>query len=218
MKIWLITLTIFTLIVAIFVGNLYCQGVPYDNNAAGFIVASLAVLVTVLVGWQVFTLVEIRGVLRRVEVAEGNLSKVEQRITEQIHKENADASMVHIFSLIRNLENNLNENHILEVRLIYGLSAETLKKQLFIKDIRYVSNCLQIMEIGVLFADRLNVWAQLFDEATTAVLNKTYNEIIPLTAPMTQEQKSRLLHIHDSRTSRQLHDTLRPTAKTASPA
>ena len=67
MKIWLITLTIFSLIVAIFVGNLYCQGVPYDNNAAGFIVASLAVLVTVLIGWQIFNVITYEKRINEIE-------------------------------------------------------------------------------------------------------------------------------------------------------
>lgn len=176
----------------------------------GVIIGILAVLVTVLVGWQVFTLIEIKSVLRRVRATENRLSKTEQRIIKKIHKENADVSMVHVFSLIRDLGDNLNESQMPEVRLIYGLSAETLKKQLIVGKMTHIQNCLQVMEIGILFADRLNVWNRLFDETTMAVLNKTYDEIIPLTTSLTQEQKSRLLHIHESRISQRLHEALRP--------
>ena len=176
----------------------------------GAVVGMLALLVTVLVGWQIYTLIEIKAVLRRVRVTENRLSKTEHRIIKRIHKENADVSMAHVFSLIRDLGDNLNESQMLEVRLIYGLSAETLKKQLIVGEMTHIQNCLQVMEIGILFADRLNVWNRLFDETTMAVLNKTYDEIIPLTTFLTLEQKSRLLHIHDSRISQRLHEALRP--------
>lgn len=176
----------------------------------GAIVGILAILVTVLVGWQVYTLLEIKAVLKRVRRAENNLSKTENRLLKKLYKENANLSMIQAFSLTRGLENNLNENHILEVRLLYTSCAETLKKQLLAKEVAYIHSCLQFMEMGVLFADRLNVWEQLFDDTTTTVLNNTYNDIIPLSSPMTQEQKSRLLHIHDSRIYQQLHNTLQP--------
>lgn len=174
----------------------------------GVIVGMLALLVTVLVGWQVYALIEIKAVLRRMRKAENELSKAENRLLKKIYKENANLSMMQAFSLIRGLENNLNENHILEVRLLYTSCAETLKKQLLANEVAYIHTCLQFMEMGVLFADRLNVWERLFDDTTATMLNNTFDEIIPLSAPMTQEQKSRLLHIHDSRTSMRLHDTI----------
>lgn len=174
----------------------------------GVIVGMLALLVTVLVGWQVYALIEIKAVLRRMRKAENELSKAENRLLKKIYKENANLSMMQAFSLIRGLENNLNENHILEVRLLYTSCAETLKKQLLANEVAYIHTCLQFMEMGVLFADRLNVWERLFDDTTATMLNNTFDEIIPLSAPMTQEQKSRLLHIHDSRMSMRLHDTI----------
>lgn len=174
----------------------------------GVIVGMLALLVTVLVGWQVYALIEIKAVLSRMRKAENELSKAENRLLKKIYKENANLSMMQAFSLIRGLENNLNENHILEVRLLYTSCAETLKKQLLANEVAYIHTCLQFMEMGVLFADRLNVWERLFDDTTATMLNNTFDEIIPLSAPMTQEQKSRLLHIHDSRTSMRLHDTI----------
>lgn len=174
----------------------------------GAIVGMLALLVTVLVGWQVYALIEIKAVLRRMRKAENELSKAENRLLKKIYKENANLSMMQAFSLIRGLENNLNENHILEVRLLYTSCAETLKKQLLANEVAYIHTCLQFMEMGVLFADRLNAWERLFDDTTAAMLNNTFDEIIPLSAPMTQEQKSRLLHIHDSRTSMRLHNTI----------
>lgn len=39
--------------------NLYYQGVPYDNNAAGFILAGFSILVTVLIGWQIYSFIKI---------------------------------------------------------------------------------------------------------------------------------------------------------------
>ena len=40
--------------------NLYNQGVPYDNNVAGFILAGFSVLVTVLVGWQIYSFIKVK--------------------------------------------------------------------------------------------------------------------------------------------------------------
>lgn len=47
--------------------NLYNQGVPYDNNAAGFILAGFSVLVAVLVGWQIYSSISIEYRTKRIE-------------------------------------------------------------------------------------------------------------------------------------------------------
>lgn len=62
--IWSVTLGLIILAVL----NLYCQGVPYDNNAAGFILAGYGVLVTALIGWQIFELINIRQIKSDVKM------------------------------------------------------------------------------------------------------------------------------------------------------
>lgn len=54
-------------ILGIGVFNLYNQGVPYDNNAAGFILAGFSVLVTALVGWQIYNSISIEYRTKRIE-------------------------------------------------------------------------------------------------------------------------------------------------------
>lgn len=53
--------------------NIYCQGVPFDNNAAGFILAGFGVLVTALIGWQIYSAL---GIDRRVYKAEKRIANM----------------------------------------------------------------------------------------------------------------------------------------------
>lgn len=186
----------------------------------GVIVGILAVLVTVLVGWQVFTLIEIKSVLRRVDRAERNLKKSESRITtqiyRQIYKESANTSMLHVFSFMSNIDVS-DRGRFVEIRLAYGVSAQTLLYQLLSNEKTYIDKCLQIMILGVQFTSQHNLWDDFFDATTTEVLNNAFIKILPISAGLSQEQKNTLLHIHDSRTSRQLHDTLRPTTQPTIP-
>lgn len=184
----------------------------------GVIVGILTLLVTVLVGWQVYTLIEIKSVLRRVNRAERNLKKSESRIKTQIYrhiyKESANTSMLHVFSFISNIDV-LDREHFVEIRMAYGASAQTLLYQLLSNEKTYIDECLNVMILGVQFASRHNIWEDFFDATTTEVLNNAFIKILPISAGLSQEQKNTLLHIHDSRTSRQLHDTLRPATQTA---
>lgn len=179
----------------------------------GVIVGILAILVTVLVGWQVFTLIEIKSVLRRVDRAERNLKKSENRIKTQIYndiyKEAANTSMLHVITLLRDIDIT-NRQNLVEIRLAYGVSAQSLQYQLLANRNEYIDQCLQIMTLGLQYADAHNNWGELFDNTTTAVLNNLFTKILLITGNWAQNQKDTLIHIHESRISQRLHEALRP--------
>ena len=60
----------------------YFNGVPYSNNTATLLISVLGVIVTALVGWQVFNAVENANTLKKMDGLESELrSKSEQIVT-----------------------------------------------------------------------------------------------------------------------------------------
>lgn len=82
MKWWLGILTgIVALMLAVLLAA-YFNGVPYSNNTATLLISVLGVIVTALVGWQVFNAVENANTLKKMDGLESELrSKSEQIVT-----------------------------------------------------------------------------------------------------------------------------------------
>lgn len=82
MKWWLGILTgVVAVMLAVLIAA-YFNGVPYSNNTATLLISVLGVIVTALVGWQVFNAIENVKTLKKMEGLENELqSKSEQIVT-----------------------------------------------------------------------------------------------------------------------------------------
>lgn len=172
---WAMVFALASIIISIIAIAKCAPSSPITADYIGVIVGILSLLVTVLIGWQIFTLIKADTILKRVDEAEKNLSETETNIMIKVYKEYANTSALHILSLIRNVSQ-INETHVIDMRLAYGISAQTLHYQLLAKQNAYIDACLATMENGVRFAERLNVWEDLFDENTTLTMNNFFHQ------------------------------------------
>lgn len=174
----------------------------------GVIGAVLGATVTVLVGWQIFSLIKIDGLMQKLESAEERMCSMENKILRKLYSENADISILQVATLLR--PNQISEERrILEMRLAYGVAAQTIRNQLRIEKTEYIDLCLQTMVTGILFAESNNNWERIFNQSATKAFNSVYESILEHSAPMTLQQKDTLTRIHDSRISQSVHNALR---------
>lgn len=67
MKTWISILTVSVILLGIAYMNLYCSHMQFDNNSAGVVISSLGVMVTALVGWQIYSLIDIKQIKKERE-------------------------------------------------------------------------------------------------------------------------------------------------------
>lgn len=205
---WVGILTAVVAILSVLVVSAYLNGVPYSDNTASILISSLGVLVTALIAWQIFSLIKVDELMKKLESAEKHVDSMEERILKHLYLENADISAIQIVSILKPAEVG-EERHVIERRPAYGLSAQTIRNQLKIKETNYVDLCLQTMIDGLIFAESHNNWGQMFNAKVSTALDLMYESILRLSKPMTLEQKNILTRIHDSRISCSVHGALR---------
>lgn len=84
MKYWVGILTFAVVLLGIGYLNLYCNKMSFNSNSAGVIVSALGVLVTALVGWQVYNAIEMRGMFEKVENVKKELDKTNREYEHKI--------------------------------------------------------------------------------------------------------------------------------------
>lgn len=84
MKYWIGALTFLVVLLGIGYLNLYCCQMEFDGNSAGIIISALGVLVTALVGWQVYNAIEMRGMFEKVENVKKELDKTNSEYEHKI--------------------------------------------------------------------------------------------------------------------------------------
>ncbi len=76
MKYWIGALTFVVILLGIGYLNLYCRKMEFDGDSAGVIISALGVLVTALVGWQVYNAIEMRGIIDKVNNVKSELNDI----------------------------------------------------------------------------------------------------------------------------------------------
>lgn len=84
MKYWIGALTFVVVLLGIGYLNLYCSEMSFNSNSAGVIISALGVLVTALVGWQVYNAIEMRGMFEKVENVKKELDKTNSEYERKI--------------------------------------------------------------------------------------------------------------------------------------
>lgn len=62
MKTWISILTAAVVLLGIGYLNLYCSEMKFNSDSAGVIISALGVLVTALVGWQIYSLIDLKQI------------------------------------------------------------------------------------------------------------------------------------------------------------
>lgn len=83
MKYWVGVLTIAVAMLGIAYYNLYCSEMRFDGDSAGVLISALGVIVTALVGWQVYNAIEMGSAVKQVNDLKGKLYIQSQELAAQ---------------------------------------------------------------------------------------------------------------------------------------
>lgn len=95
MKYWVGILTFAVILLGIGYLNLYCNKMSFDGDSAGVIISALSVLVTALVGWQVFNAIEMRSTIDKVDKIKSELDSLASEHRHKISRLEWLASALH---------------------------------------------------------------------------------------------------------------------------
>lgn len=83
MKFWVSVLTVAVAFLGIAYYNLYCSEMKFDGDSAGVLISALGVIVTALVGWQVYNAIEMGSAVKQVNDLKEKLSLQSQKLEAQ---------------------------------------------------------------------------------------------------------------------------------------
>lgn len=95
MKYWVSALTFAVVMLGIGYLNLYCCEMEFNSNSAGVIISALGVLVTALVGWQVYNAIEMKSTIARVDEVKAELDRLATQYRDKILRLQWFASALH---------------------------------------------------------------------------------------------------------------------------
>lgn len=90
MKTWLGGLSFIVVLIAIGVLNLYCCGMKFESNSAGVIISCFGVIVTCLIGWQVWQVLDTKTTIKQMK-EQVNTERTER--AEQLKKYSEQLSL-----------------------------------------------------------------------------------------------------------------------------
>lgn len=175
-----------------------------DIDYLGVIIGALGVIVTALIGWQIFSLVNVDTIYKRLQNAESEINKTSMKVFKELYKQSSISSMLHIWNLVQGLATADDT----QIRLLYGLAADSMLNQLRADETNLIGQCLTTMEVCIQGVAMQNAWDRVFNETATKVMDRTYTAILPLSGIMTKTHSSRLTIIHYSRINKRLHESL----------
>lgn len=82
MKYWVGALTFVVVLLGVGYLNLYCCRMQFDGNSAGIIISALGILVTALVGWQIWQTIVSRDELKEARAATKSINAIEEKVNQ----------------------------------------------------------------------------------------------------------------------------------------
>lgn len=83
MRYWLSALTVAVAILGIAYYNLYCSEMKFNGNSAGVLISALGVIVTALIGWQVYNAIEMGSAVKQVNDLKDKLALQSHKLETQ---------------------------------------------------------------------------------------------------------------------------------------
>lgn len=102
MKTWIGILTAAVAFLGIGYLNLYCSGMKFNDNSAGVVISALGVLVTALVGWQIYNAIEMRSIIREYDKLKRQLEESSKALKMQ---DEQNLTLIEAYAKVNNATN-----------------------------------------------------------------------------------------------------------------
>lgn len=219
----IVYITLFVLAIGVF--NLYYQGVPYDSNSAGFILAGFSVLVTALVGWQIYNSISIeyrtKRIEKRLEQQMQLLSKERTNIidTSKMLKEYCQGvaclslAMIQYYETLHRRLNHINRNqdkrdeelkqlvaaYVISAQAITHLVSTKLKDDFPIDLAEMSVQGLELAHKSIFHSYYLALWPMAFTPKDHTQCDECYKAILDNASALGTELMSRITSVRNRR-------------------
>lgn len=197
MKTWIGVLTVAVVFLGIGYLNLYCSGIKFDNGSAGVIVSALGVLVTALVGWQIFNAMEMRSVIKNYDKLKRQLEESSKALKMQ---DEQNLTLIEAYVKVNNASNssysfaNQYEMYLESLELFLKANVP-LRYKTIIEINAILDMTLTSLKWGIITDKRQFVEREKnFDELYLNILNHLHRREDNI-----KQLSSRLASIHDKR-------------------
>ncbi len=183
----------------------YCD-LQFDaNNMAGVVVSVLGAIVTLLVGWQIYSLIRLEDIRHSYNEINIRFLELRQELDRRSLLLNAESSMLHGANYITWVNNGAD---ISALGTAYTLLCHALKNYAIAFDKESAGKCIGMMRDCLFRAHEKNAWDKIFDEEVIDRIEADYKVLHNLHSCLNQSDAILLLRVRDSRSNKRLSQEL----------
>lgn len=194
-------------VLLIVIGFYYLPNKESKTTSWEIVSATLSILVTVLIGWQIFSLIKLESVRKEYRDIDKKTSEAKEEISKELSLQYGDMCLMFGTKYMENFVKGLDD--ITGVGHAYGMFVQAIRGYLSSdgKEAK-IEICLNCMRDCLYFVHQNSAWHLVFNEESYNGLNNDYNELLELIHNMPRAQLNTFEIIHRSRVERQLHSTI----------
>lgn len=207
---WAIIFSLAAIIMAVIALATVCPRNDLSLDYMGVIVGILSLLVTALIGWQVFNLIKIDRLKDNLETAEKRITEVKKDAQKELYEHSALMMSIHSKDHIGKFDLHAVNKDYASLSFAYSMAVSALRYSLEANTDSITDSCLDTLSVCIRIAHTFKSWDDVFPPKTAAYAEATYYVILPLAVSLlSHKQTDRLMHIHNCRKNRVTHPSLK---------
>lgn len=171
----------------------------------GIVGSVLSATVTVLIGWQIYSLIRLEEYRKDYADIDKRILAVRQELEKRSLLLNAESSMLHGANYITWVQHGAD---ISGVGTAYWLLCHALKNYAMCFEKESAGKCISMMKDCVIMTNDKNAWNDVFDKEVTDRVEQEYKVIHNLYLHLNEQDSLLLLRVRSSRQNKKLDSEL----------
>lgn len=172
-----------------------------DVDYIGIVGSVLGASVTILIGWQIYSLIELNGIRKNYKRIKIKFLELKQNLDSNSRILNAESTMLHGAHYITWYNIGSDESAL---GTAYFMLTHALKNYALERKGDFVGKCLGLMRDCVCITHKNNVWDKAFSDEVDRLAEQDFKVIFKLVGYFTPEQAVLFHQIRQSRLNKKL--------------
>lgn len=173
-----------------------------DVDYIGVVGCVLGASVTILVGWQIYSLIQLEDIREGYKSIQNNFLELKQNLDSNSRILNAESTMLHGAHYITWYNIGSDESAL---GTAYFMLTHALKNYALERKGDFVGKCLDLMRDCVCITHKNNVWDKAFSDEVDRLAEQDFKVIFKLIGYFTPEQAVLFHQIRQSRLNKKLY-------------
>lgn len=176
-----------------------------DVDYIGIVGSVLGASVTILIGWQIYSLIELNGIRKNYKRIKIKFLELKQNLDSNSRILNAESTMLHGAHYITWYNIGRDESAL---GTAYFMLTHALRNYALERKRDFVGKCLELMQDCVCITHKNNVWDKAFSDEVDRLAEQDFKVIFKLIGYFTPEQAVLFHQIRQSRLNKKLCEEL----------